>query len=339
MPRMLRKGQVTSFIIIGIIVLAITGTVFYIFHYAHDDGEMIPPSMRNIKDFTDQCLRQTAERAIFLSGVQGGMIYFGDVVPNQPTFYSYSTYWYDMGDNKSISKEFIEREINAYIEDEVGRCIKDYRQFKERIITSELSAETEIKDESVEVTMDYPVTLVRGDMRSTISAFSAEIPVRYGRAINTANEIVSMEIENPDRVRLSETGRMELKVVPYKRSDDVMIYSIIDSRNEVNGLDFKLIFSSRFGNESSGNRAPEIINANNLLMVEGAEAEYTFAASDMDDDQLEFSSIGRFSVSEDGVLRITPSEEDVGDHSLTIIVRDGKGGRDAETVKVKVMGA
>ncbi|MBU0536801.1 MAG: hypothetical protein KKE20_07575, partial [Nanoarchaeota archaeon] len=95
---MLKKSQVTAFIIVGIVILVMIGSVGYMTSRKYSDiGEQVPPSMSGIKIFVDQCLKDTAEGAILLAGVQGGVIYFSDVVPNQQTFYSYSTYWYDAG--------------------------------------------------------------------------------------------------------------------------------------------------------------------------------------------------------------------------------------------------
>ncbi|HLC98731.1 MAG TPA: Ig-like domain-containing protein [Candidatus Nanoarchaeia archaeon] len=336
---MQKKSQLTAFIIIGILVFAMVGAVAY---FTSNRGkEYVPASMKEIKAYTDECLKKTAEDAIFLAGVQGGVIYFSDVLPNQETFYSYSTYWYDSGQDTSVSKEFIEGEISTYIYEEMEqRCIRDYESFHESLLVGEMKAKTEIKENSVLVTIDYPVTMLQGETQTMISKFSAEIPVRLGKAIETANAVVELEKKDPDNVRLSEIGDMELTVVPYRYSDDVMIYSIIDEENKVSGFDFKLVFASRFSGETSGeNRAPTIVNANNLLLVQGIEAEYRFDAFDADNDNLEFDTIGRFPVSKDGVMKITPTEDDVGEYSLTVVVKDGKGGRDAETIKILVIAA
>lgn len=336
---MLKKGQLTAFIIIGILVFAAAGAFAYF--TAYKGKEQVPASMQQIKLFTDDCLKQTLENAVFLSGVQGGVIYFEDVLPNQETFYSYSTYWYDNGVDTSVSREFIENEINTYIEEEIElQCIRDYEAFHDKIAVGELSSETKIKDDSIEVTMDYPVTLMQGDTRTMISRFSAELPVRYSEAINIANEIVREEIRDPDTVHLSQNNGKELSVISYMYSDDVMLYSIIDNDNPVKGMGFRLMFANRFGDETSGdNRAPALINANNLLFVEGIEAEYRFNAIDEDNDNLKFDSIGEFDVSDDGVLKLKPTARDVGEHSLTVVVKDNKGGRDAETIKILVIGA
>jgi hypothetical protein len=336
---MSKKSQITAFILIGIVVLAIVGAVAYFTSYKYKKVEQVPPSMQAIKAFTDECLQETAESAILLAGVQGGVIYFSDVLPNTPTFYSYSTYWYEAGRDTSISKEFIENEINTYIEQEIEeRCLKGYESFHENLQTGELSADTQIKENSVELYMNYPVTLTQGDTTTMISRFAAVVPVKFGKAIDIANSIVDLEIQDPDYIRLSELGDMDMMVVPYIYSDDIMLYSVVDEENEVKGVNFKLIFASRFEDESSGNRDPKILNADNLLLVQGVETDYKFAAFDADNNQLKFASVGRFKVGEDGTFRFTPDENDVGEHIITVMVDDGNGGHDSETIKVLVIG-
>ncbi|MBD3313817.1 hypothetical protein GF345_05225 [Candidatus Woesearchaeota archaeon] len=336
-----KKSQITVFIMIGVLMFVLIGSVAYITSYKYAEDDNVPPSMQQIKLFTEECLQETAEGAIMLSGVQGGVIYLGDVVPNADTFYSYSTYWYDAGDDTSVSEEFMEAEISRYIEEEINnRCIKDYKEFHEIIETGDIEAEADIKEGYVELSMEYPVTMFQGDTRTMISSFSAMIPVRMGRAIEIANEIVEKEIEDPDYVPLSEIAGMDMPVVPYRYSDDIMIYSVIDEQNEVKGMAFKLVFANRFGDEKSkGNSLPRLLNADNLLLVKGVEAEYQFQAFDPDDDALDFDSIGRFPVDDTGLLKFTPTDNDVGEHALTVIVEDEDGGRDSRTINILVLEA
>ncbi|MBU0536033.1 MAG: hypothetical protein KKE20_03645 [Nanoarchaeota archaeon] len=337
---MLKKGQITAFIIIGIFIFVLISAVAYFTSYKYNREESVPQSMQQIKLFTDECLRDTAEGAILLSGVQGGVIYLGEVIPNVDTFYSYSTYWYDAGQESAISTEFIEGEISRYVMEEIdSRCLKGYEEFHENIETGEKEVSTVISDGYVEITMDYPVTMYRGDTRTMISKFSTMIPVKMGQALSIAQQIVDKEKNDPNHIPLSELGNMEMAVVPYKYSDDVMIYSVIDEENQVKGLDFKFIFASRFGDESSGNRDPKLLNADNLLILQGSETEYQFAAFDADNDNLQFDIVGRFPMDKNGLMKFTPTENDVGEHIVTIVVEDGNGGRDSQTIKILVVGA
>ncbi|MCX6707005.1 MAG: hypothetical protein NT001_02585 [Candidatus Woesearchaeota archaeon] len=332
-----KKGQVTMFIIIGMIVLIIASAIFYIRYYKGSD--YTPPQMNPISKYVTACLQDTAEGAVLLAGAQGGVIYFGDVIPNVETSYSYSSYWYDEGQDVSISKEFVENEIRVYIEEEIiPRCIKNFEDLHMNIAAGEISsAEVSIKPGYIDITLNMPVTLIEGDQRTTISKFSTQLPVKLGQAITIANKVVQMEIKDPNNVRISELGDMDMMVAPYKYTDDIMIYSIIDENNKVKGINFKLIFANRFGNESSGNRAPKIVNPNNLLLVEGNAAEYQFVAFDADNDKLTWHSTGMDVVDSKGMFRFTPSAADVGETSIDVIVEDGKGGRDSQTIKVLVV--
>lgn len=334
-----KKGQLTMFIIIGMIVLIIVSAILYIRYYKGSD--YVPSQMEPVKKYVAGCIKETAEGAVLLAGAQGGVIYFGDVIPNVETSYSYSTYWYDNGQDTSISKEFIENEIRAYIEEEiVPGCIKNFESLHMNIAAGDISStEVSIKPGYIDLSLNMPVTLIEGDQRTTISKFSAQLPVKLGQSIDIAKEIVGMEIKDPDHVRISDLGDMEMLVVPYKYSDDIMLYSVIDEQNKVKGLNFKLVFANRFGTESSGNRDPRIINADNLLFAEGVDAQYRFVAFDADNDNLTWSSSGmnKITVDKNGILRFKPAAADVGQSAMDITVEDGKGGRDVRNIKILVV--
>jgi len=336
---MSKKSQVTVFIIIGIAIVAMISAVGYIM-LAGSSNDYVPASMSGIKLFIDQCLENTAEGAILLSGVQGGVIYFGEILPNQETFYSYSTYWYDKGLDTSVSREFTEQEISRYIEGEIDeRCLKGLESFHENLEIGEISAETKIRPDYVEIEIKYPVTLIQGDTRTSISKFATIVPVKYGEAIDIANKIVAMEVDDPSFVRLSDISNMSLEVIPYNHIKDVVIYSIKDNENLVQDDEFRLVFANRFGEEKSGNTNPKILNAKNIISVFDQESKFSFRAYDSDGDDVEFSSTGRFKVDKRGTLKFTPTIDDIGEHSVTVTVTDAQGGRDAQTIRIKVIEA
>ncbi|MFO8015822.1 MAG: hypothetical protein R6U32_01825 [Candidatus Woesearchaeota archaeon] len=331
-----KRGQISTFIIIGLVILVAAGLFLYIRQPLGE--EEVPSHMKAVKLFIDHCLEDTAEGAILLAGVQGGTIYMGDALPGTDTYYSHATYWYDNRKDTSISKTFIEKEINNYIERELeDRCINSFQDFHRNITSGNVSATTTINENSVDVVMEYPVTLHEGGDETTISRFAAEIPVRLGKAINIGRKIVDMEIENPEYVPLSKLGEMEMMVAPYKYSDDIMLYSVVDQENRVKGVNFKLVFANRFGNESSENRDPKLLNADNLLLFEGVETDYRFRAFDADNDPLTFSSVGDYDVAEDGTLSFTPGPDDIGEHMMSITVEDGNGGHDSESISIMVI--
>jgi hypothetical protein len=335
---MQKKGQVTAFIIIGIVALIIIGALFYFRSYKYS-GEYTPPNMEETRKYVTACLKDTAEGALLLAGFQGGVIYFGDVLPNIETSYSYSTYWYDSGIDSSVSTDFMENEIRRYIEEEMdSRCIKNFEALHQKLSAGNISADVKINPSGVDVSLNYPVTLTEGDKTSTISQFSVQVPARVSEAVDIANKIVQMEIKDPDNIYISELGDQDLMVSSYSYSDDIILYSIIDEQNKVQGINYKLIFANKFGTESSGNRAPKILNPNNLLLVEGTDTTYQFVAFDADEDRLTWTSTGMDIVDSKGMLRFKPTADDVGERSIDIIVEDGKGGRDSQAIKILVVG-
>src|SRR3989344_6484315 len=83
---MLKRGQVTIFLIVGILILFIFAGLFYIVSVLEQKGllaetEELPETFAlktRVSSFVESCLRETAIPGIYLLGIQGGVIYPAD---------------------------------------------------------------------------------------------------------------------------------------------------------------------------------------------------------------------------------------------------------------------
>ena len=78
----MKKGQVTIYVIIGLIVLITTVTAFFARDYVVktilkigvEETIIVPEKIKPINSFVSSCLKETTEKAIELAGQQGGFI-------------------------------------------------------------------------------------------------------------------------------------------------------------------------------------------------------------------------------------------------------------------------
>ena len=79
-----KKAQVTVFIIIGILILFVTGMIFFLTKYTiqeqiTEEGApviaSVPTAFQPIQSFTENCLSSSAKRGLLILGEQGGHIY------------------------------------------------------------------------------------------------------------------------------------------------------------------------------------------------------------------------------------------------------------------------
>ena len=78
---MFKRGQVTIFVITGLVILLIIGMVYYIRYYSVSGGGFLTSSLEaeNVKDYVESCLEETTLKGLIYLGEHGG--YYSDKIP------------------------------------------------------------------------------------------------------------------------------------------------------------------------------------------------------------------------------------------------------------------
>ncbi|MCF7872447.1 tandem-95 repeat protein [Candidatus Woesearchaeota archaeon] len=86
------------------------------------------------------------------------------------------------------------------------------------------------------------------------------------------------------------------------------------------------------------NRNPVLDSIGTITAVENNEFTYTATGSDVDGDSLTFTdNTSLFNITSAGIITFTPTQGNVGNHSIRITVSDGNGGTDYEDITVAVL--
>lgn len=165
-----KRGQITLFIIIGVIILFSVFTFFYLRSRVIEREvaeelpavEKVPLEFEPIRLFTQNCLQKIGTEAVKILGEQGGYIdpesFGANIIPQNPTESDalefapgselYVPYWwYLKAPNKckgnclfssmrpslhraAPGDSSIESQIDAYIEQEIQSCLNDYAAFE-----------------------------------------------------------------------------------------------------------------------------------------------------------------------------------------------------------------
>lgn len=84
-----KRGQLTVFIIIGIIIL-VAGALFYFVEErtsVFNPDVIIPGEAAPVKEYLDQCIQNTAEKGLIIIGQQGGYIDIPERIQRNPSSY------------------------------------------------------------------------------------------------------------------------------------------------------------------------------------------------------------------------------------------------------------
>jgi len=198
-----KRGQITTFIVAGIIVLVIVAMTLYLRRQLQPLKVEAPPDVAPVQRFVEGCLHTVGEEGILKNSLQGGYyknfdqqalslpgmiyvpVYFNGVFLSVPT------------------EEKIRKELGNYVADNLNSCIGDFKSLQGFSIVEEgnLSITNMILGENkVSVEYDYPLKI---NNKTELRKFLAEYDFRLGKIYNTVKQLLSESVSMPTFICLS----------------------------------------------------------------------------------------------------------------------------------------
>ena len=205
----MRKGQVTIFVIVAIVIVALIG-VFIAFR-GNLFGDNIPASLQPVYSRYSECINEEVNIGIKLLSSQGGRIDIGEL-GYASDFNPFSThlnflglkipYWYGFSENNLIinnvpSVNDMEKDLEDFISERISDC--DFSDFYAKgfsIEDSEAEASVDIQDNVVSVTVDSSLTVALGDDTARKISHDVSIDSKLGSLYNNAVSIYNSERQN-----------------------------------------------------------------------------------------------------------------------------------------------
>ncbi len=201
-----KRGQVTIFIIIAIIIIAAVGLYFI---FREDLGiAKIPANIEPVYITFLTCLEEEALIGIDILESQAGYIILPEFEPGS-RYMPFSSqlefagsavpYWYYVSGNniqreQVPSKTEMENQLAKFIEENARDCIFDeYYEQGFEITQGEPDARVNIKDNSVDVSLDMRMSIEKADERSLINNHKISVNTKLGKLYNDAKNIYEKE--------------------------------------------------------------------------------------------------------------------------------------------------
>jgi len=202
------KGQVTIFIIIGIlIVLAMTLVIFVRKEIiTFNPQEIIPTDKGKVENFLTACIDKVGNDALARIGLQGGYIELpADVLHDNSKGLEISPalavpYW-AYGKQTSVPTLLqIKQQIDDYLEKNVRDCLFSMQAFQESydlIEKSPLTADTQIVQNKVIFNLHWDVEIhsKSGEVITEVIDHTAESPVKLQQVYTVAKTILEKEMD------------------------------------------------------------------------------------------------------------------------------------------------
>ena len=200
-----KRGQITVFIILGLLLLISTSIFYYIKYISSEPVKragLFPTAYepQTLKLYVETCLGDVSQEPILQIIEQGGTLNFS---PGNYVWYNqeqYNLWCYNEQNhgciNNLIFRQDIERELGKEIEKRLPGCV-DLSLFENQGYTVEAgkpSITTRIGLSDVTIILNYPITLTKDDFFIDIPLYTTKISSPLGKMYILANEIVNQEI-------------------------------------------------------------------------------------------------------------------------------------------------
>jgi len=240
-----KRGQLTIFIIIALLIVAAIAGYFFIRGKIVFSETQLPPEAQSVKTFVDECLDSAAEETIYYIGQGGG--YF---VPPEISTKEGVTYYYKNKQNYIPTKEYIEEEIALFTAAQTIACVNNFSGFPDLDIRGEkIDASAKIKNEKIIIGLDYPLRITKGESVTVIKDFETIVPVRLGIVYNSVYKIFGKE---PDyegvclSCILEESEKNDFYVDMLDEDDGTTIFIFRDEQSIIGNKTFEFMFANKY---------------------------------------------------------------------------------------------
>lgn len=206
-----KKGQVTIFIIIAIILVVLVG-VFFLFRNTTRQIE-IPAFADRVENSFLDCLSTKLSTGANLLGSNAGYIYSPDFEPGS-SYMPFSShlnfvgneipYWYYLsGTGNAVegvpTKAQMESQLNQFIEDQIINCkFEEYYDEGYEIVRNPLisNAKVEINDNDIQLNLDSDLFISKGEESYSISKHVVTVNSKLGSLYKDAVDLYEQEQES-----------------------------------------------------------------------------------------------------------------------------------------------
>tara|TARA_Y100000310_G_C20608810_1_gene776933 strand:- start:536 stop:1261 length:726 start_codon:yes stop_codon:yes gene_type:complete len=240
---MFKRGQVTIFVIIAVIILA----AIIIFFMTKDNLGVsnLPPHAEEIYSFTQSCLEEKAKEVVYEIGQSGGY-YF----PTEPSTYTGIPYYYSENGSHMPSKSELEEEISFFVNKKLFICTKGFIDFPDvKINQEEVKTITTINDEEVILDVEYPIRVIKGEDITILKEFDTKVKVRLGIIYDSIAELMQDQLTR-DGICLTCISdivtRNDLYVEMFDYDNETIIFTFRDENLKLNDEFLEFSFANRY---------------------------------------------------------------------------------------------
>lgn len=203
-----KRGQVTIFIMLGIILMFSVALFLYFRNISIPLSELedVPSAYTPVQHYVQTCVGLLSKRAVVLLGLQGGYLQLPPKIASNPNSYISIIpngeiklpYWYYRGESRVPSIKEMESAIATHVSTNLMSCLQNFTPLQRQFVITPVGDITSlaiIGEDDVTIRTTYPLSVQRagGTERVSITKFAAHIPVHLRRMHALATDIMRAE--------------------------------------------------------------------------------------------------------------------------------------------------
>jgi hypothetical protein len=248
-----KRGQLTLFIILGIVIIFAISLIFILTKSNLQDSLFTSSSSKAqvslIENDLKDCFEQRVLSAIWSAGLNVGYVESprGDFKET-----SLGIIYYGLKDQKDqiLSKEEIEKEIKAYIDSSIPFCLNIDDELEPKF--EELDSLVSIKQDFVEVKLEIPFYLEELNSKTKSNQrYKTTVPIRLGKIVDLSHEIVKKQKESGDMIPITYLTTFDVDIIFDYYDDKTLIYIINDKESTINEISYSFAFLAELNSEGS----------------------------------------------------------------------------------------
>ncbi len=195
-----KKSQITIFIIVGLLILVIIGFITILWQpFSVLSPEKEEEYASPLQAFIQECFEETTKSAIEDVSLQGGYFYTPD--PALDVQLLVIPYYLDKGKITYPTKQEIAENMALYIETMLRFCTGSFQDIEETtgtITAGEISV-TMMLDETIQGTLEYPVTITKEAVTKTLDTpYIIQFTINFNEIYETVEKIMDEQEKTPN---------------------------------------------------------------------------------------------------------------------------------------------
>ncbi|MBS3121627.1 hypothetical protein J4434_01970 [Candidatus Woesearchaeota archaeon] len=237
---MKKRGFVTPFIVAGLLILITIGVFVLMRNYVYL-GKFVPSPIVPITIFTQECVKQTTEDALFFARTQGGYIYLPETIAKDKESYVNLglkvPLWFYKFQDRAPTKNDIELDIEKYVKENLLNCLNNFQQFSNEFsveatkATSGKSGTSEKNISSNDFNNDFNIDDI--EVQSTINThdvtINVNLPIQLKRITKGSSQIYSFpKIETKVNTDFGQMYQLATKIMKQENEEAFLEGYVID---------------------------------------------------------------------------------------------------------------